>query len=76
MKELVLTRIPPGDRWRDIKDGETMDSMTEAIEHIFQRAGSRQYILDCAKGEIYVEDGRPEPKEVKQFTMYGEEIRE
>ena len=53
-----------------------MDSMTEAIEHIFQRAGSRQYVLDCAKGEIYVEDGRPEPKQVKQFTMYGEEIRE
>ena len=21
MKELVLTRVPPGDRWRDKKDG-------------------------------------------------------
>ena len=75
MKELVLTRNPPRDKWRDVKDGETMDSLTDAIEHIFQRSGDRQFHLDCAKGEIHVEDGRPEPTPVKQFTMYGEEIK-
>ena len=75
MKELVLTRVPPGDKWRDVKDNETMDSITDGIEHIFQRTGDKQFYIDCAKGEIYVEDGKPEPKPVKQFTMYGEEIK-
>ena len=75
MKELVLTRMPPGDRWRDVKDGETMESLTEAIEHVFQRAGERIFIIYCARGECYTDDGKEEPKPQKMYTMYGEEIR-
>ena len=76
MRELVLTRMPPGDRWRDVKDGENMENLTEAIEHVFQRAGDRVYIVDCAKGEVFVDDGIEEPKPQKAYTMYGEEIRQ
>ena len=76
MKELVLTRMPPGDRWRDVKDGETMESLTEAIEHVFQRAGERVFVLDCGRGEIFTDDGKEEPKPQKMYTMYGEEIRQ
>ncbi len=76
MKELVLTRMPPGDRWRDVKDSENMESLTEAIEHVFQRAGDRIYIVDCARGEVFVDDGVEEPKPQKAYTMYGEEIRQ
>ena len=74
MKELVLTRVPPGDRWRDIKDGETMENLTDAIEHIFQRTGDKQFYIDCAKGEVYVEDGVEAPKEQKLYNIYGEEV--
>ncbi len=76
MQELVLTRMPPGDRWRDVKDGENLESLTEGIEHVFQRAGDRIYVIDCAKGEVYVDDGVEEPKTQKAYTMYGEEIRQ
>ena len=63
MKELVLTRVPPGDNWRDAKDGLTMDNLTDAIEHIFQRTGDKQFYIDCARGEIHVDDGIEAPKE-------------
>ena len=68
--------MPPGDRWRDVKDGETLESLTEAIEHVFQRAGERLFVIDCGRGEIFTDDGKAEPKEQKAYTMYGEEIRQ
>ena len=74
MKELVLTRVPPGDRWRDIKDGETMENLTDAIEHIFQRTGDKQFFIDCARGEIHVDDGVEPEKELSMYSIYGEEI--
>jgi len=76
MRELVLTRMPPGDKWKDVKDGETLPSLTEAIEHVFQRAGERLFVLDCGRGEIFTDDGKEEAKPVKAYTMYGEEIRQ
>ena len=75
MKELVLTRVPPGDRWRDVKDNETMENLTDAIEHIFQRTGDKQFFIDCARGEIHVDDGLEAPKEPSLYSIYGEEIK-
>ena len=75
MKELVLTRVPPGDRWRDKKDGLTMDNLTDAIEHIFQRTGDKQFYIDCAGGEIHVDDGIEPEKEPAMYSIYGEEIK-
>tara|TARA_Y100000590_G_scaffold228644_1_gene257974 strand:- start:196 stop:426 length:231 start_codon:yes stop_codon:yes gene_type:complete len=75
MKELVLTRVPPGDRWRDKKDGLTMDNLTDAIEHIFQRTGDKQFYIDCARGEIHVDDGIEPEKEPSMYSIYGEEIQ-
>ena len=75
MKELVLTRVPPGDRWRDKKDGLTMDNLTDAIEHIFQRTGDKQFYIDCGRGEIHVDDGVEPEKEPSLYSIYGEEIQ-
>ena len=75
MKELVLTRVPPGDNWRDAKDGLTMDNLTDAIEHIFQRTGDKQFYIDCARGEIHVDDGVEPEKEPSMYSIYGEEIQ-
>ena len=41
MKHLVLTRIPPGDKWKDPKDKEVMETLTDAINHIFLRTGDK-----------------------------------
>ena len=57
MKHLVLTRIPPGDKWKDPKDKEVMETLTDAINHIFLRTGDKQFYIDCAKGEVYTDDG-------------------
>ena len=46
MKHLVLTRIPPGDKWKDPKDKEVMDTLTDAINHVFMRTGDKQFYID------------------------------
>ena len=74
MKHLVLTRIPPGDKWKDPKDKEVMDTLTDAINHIFMRTGDKQFIVDCSKGEVYTDDGVEAPKEEKLYNIYGEEV--
>jgi hypothetical protein len=78
MKELVLTRVPPGDRWKDVKAGDgapiLMDSLTEGLNHIYQRTRCQQYYIDAGKGEVFMEDGKVEPTPVKQYSIYGEEI--
>ena len=78
MKELVLTRVPPGDKWKDVKGGEggapIMDTLTDALNFIYQRTRCQQYWIDAGKGEVYMEDGKTEPAVVKQYSIYGEEI--
>ena len=74
MKHLVLTRIPPGDTWKDPKDKEVMDSLTDAINHVYLRTGDKQFYIDCAQGEVYVDDGQEAPKERKLYNIYGEEV--
>ena len=74
MKHLVLTRIPPGDKWKDPKDKEVMDTLTDAINHVFMRTGDKQFYIDCAKGEVFVDDGVEAPKEQKLYNIYGEEV--
>ena len=51
-----------------------MDNLTDAIEHIFQRTGDKQFYIDCARGEIHVDDGIEAPKEPSLYSIYGEEI--
>ena len=46
MKHLVLTRIPPGDKWKDPKDKEVMATLTDGINHIFMRTGYKQFYID------------------------------
>ena len=74
MKKLVLTRIPPGDTWKDPKDKEVMETLTDAINHVYMRTGDKQFFIDCARGEIHVDDGIEPEKEPSMYSIYGEEL--
>ena len=83
MKELILKRVPPGDRWEDAVDkSDTFDSLTEGLEYAFQKSGgkSTEFHLSAFKGEIYsvheeeIPDAPPPPK--PRYSMYGEEVDE
>ena len=80
VKTLVLTRVPPGDRWTDaVTPGEVFESLTDGLEYVFQKSNGKitEFHLSAFKGQIYsVQDVEvPDPEPItKRWTLYGEEI--
>ena len=80
VKTLVLTRVPPGDRWTDaVTPGEVFESLTDGLEYVFQKSNGKitEFHLSAFKGQIYsVQDIEvPDPEPItKRWTLYGEEI--
>ncbi len=76
MKQLVATRVPPGDRW--VLDEEENDviygSLTDCLNQIFLVHEATQFFVDAKKGEVYIEDGVEKPQPVKKYSLYGEEL--
>ena len=76
MKQLIATRVPPGDRW--VLDEEENDviygSLTDCLNQIFLVHQATQIYVDAKKGEVYIEDGVEKPQPVKKYSLYGEEL--
>jgi len=79
IKTPIFKRVPPGDRWMELDDREqpigtrVFPSLTESLEHYFQKTGNRQYYIDAAQGTIFkvVEEADPVIPP-KQFSIYGD----
>ena len=76
MKQLIATRVPPGDRW--VLDEEENDviygSLTDCLNQVYLVHQSHQFLIDAKKGEVYIEDGVEKPQPVKKYSLYGEEL--
>ena len=76
MKQLIATRVPPGDRW--VLDEEENDviygSLTDCLNQIFLVHQATQFYVDAKKGEVYIEDGVEKTQPVKKYSLYGEEL--
>lgn len=73
-KELVLKRVPPGDRWIFAEGRSPIyGSLTDALEAWYQEHGDTKFYMDARKGtvEIVMEEEVEVP--VKRFSLYGEE---
>ncbi|MEY4331771.1 MAG: hypothetical protein RLZZ196_509 [Bacteroidota bacterium] len=75
VKEVVMKRVPPGDRWSPIGSPSTiLDSLTDALEYHFQSTGQTQFFLDARKGTvevIHTEEVKVE-KPIKKYSLYEE----
>ena len=73
MKELVASRIPPGDRWALIESESDIvfGSLTDCLNQIFVVHQATQFVIDAKKGEVYIEDGVDKPQPVKKYSLYG-----
>ena len=58
MKQLVLQRVPPGDRWTLLEDDNDVvyGSLTDCLNQIFMVRQATQFFIDAKKGEVYTED--------------------
>ena len=76
MKTLVANRVPPGDRWEIIDDGNDViyGSLTDCLNQIYTITNGTQFFVDAKKGEVYIEDGVVRPQPIKKYSLYGVEL--
>jgi hypothetical protein len=74
-KELVLKRVPPGDRWifADGKNSAVYPSLTDALEAWYQNFGDTNFYIEARKGTVEIIKQEEVEKPVKRFSLYGEE---
>jgi hypothetical protein len=74
-KELVLKRVPPGDRWVFAKGNgqNTYSSLTDALEAWYQYAGDTNFYIEARKGTVEIVKQAEVEKEIKRFSLYGED---
>lgn len=73
-KELVLKRVPPGDRWV-FAEGRSpiFASLTDALEAWYQEHGDTKFYMDARKGTVEVVMEEEVEIPVKRFSLYGED---
>ena len=74
-KELILKRVPPGDRWV-FADGSQKDiypSLTDALEAWYQENGDTNFYIEARNGTIEIIRQEEVEKPVKRFSLYGED---
>jgi len=75
-KELVLKRVPPGDRWvfaNATKSSLVYPSLTDALEAWFQYAGDTNFYIEARKGTVEIVKEEQVEKPTRKFSLYGEE---
>lgn len=78
-KELVLKRVPPGDKWifanaqPDDIQGGIHPSLTDALEAWYQYAGDTNFYIEARNGTVEIIKEQEVEKPVKRFSLYGED---
>jgi hypothetical protein len=75
-KELVLKRVPPGDRWvfaNGTKSSLVYPSLTDALEAWYQENGDTNFYIEARKGTVEIIKQEEVEKPVKRFSLYGED---
>ena len=74
-KELVLKRVPPGDRWVFAKGNgqNTYSSLTDALEAWYQYAGDTNFYIEARNGTVEIIKEQEVEKPVRRFSLYGED---
>ncbi|MAG27209.1 hypothetical protein CMI47_16880 [Candidatus Pacearchaeota archaeon] len=72
-KTLVLERQPPGDRWKPTDSNTIFESLTDGLEHCYQKSGCRDYHLAALDGKVFsIDKAEIKPEPPKSFSLYGE----
>ena len=77
-KELVLKRVPPGDRWifaasAHLTHSVVYPSLTDGLEAWFQANGHTQFYIDARKGAVEIVQQKEVEKPITKYSLYGED---
>jgi hypothetical protein len=75
IQNVVLRRLPPGDRWvfANSKNSAVYSSLTDALEAWYQENNDTQFFMDARKGTVEIVTSVKVEKPTKKFSLYGEE---
>lgn len=79
-REVVLKRVPPGDRWK-FADGvlspgvqqTIFPTLTDALESYYQLTGLTNFYIEARRGTVEIVMEEEVEKPVKRFSLYGED---
>lgn len=74
-KEVVLRRVPPGDRWSPVDNPSiVLESLTDGLEYYFQKKGQTDFFLSAKEGvvEVIYEKEVEVEKSITKYSLYGE----
>lgn len=75
-KELVLKRVPPGDRWvfaNATQSSLVYQTLTDALEAWYQAHGDTNFYIEARRGTVEIVKQSEIEKKVKRFALYGED---
>jgi hypothetical protein len=75
IKEVVLRRVPPGDRWSPVDNPSiVLESLTDGLEYYFQKKGQTDFFLSAKEGvvEVIHEKEVEVEKSITKYSLYGE----
>ena len=78
-RELVLKRVPPGDRWifAGAKEGhirgDVYPSLTDALEAWYQYAGDTNFYIEARNGTVEIIKQEEVEIPTRTFSLYGED---
>jgi len=75
-REIVLKRVPPGDRWvaaNATQSSRIYPTLTDALEGHYQQTGETKFYMDARKGIVEIVKEQEVEKPVKRFSLYGED---
>ena len=75
-KELILKRVPPGDRWvfaNANSNSIVYPSLTDGLEAWFQANGHTQFYIDARKGVVEIVQQKEVEKPITKYSLYGED---
>ena len=74
-KELVLKRVPPGDRWvfATTPKGTIYPSLTDALEAWYQQNGDTNFYIEARRGTVEIVKQEEVEKPITKYSLYGED---
>ena len=77
VREVVMKRVPPGDRWSPVDNSTVLlESLTDVLEYVYQKEGKTQFYMDAREGFVYIVDKEEiiiEPEPERKWSLYGED---
>ena len=72
--KVVLERVPPGDNWKFIVTTVVYNSLTDALNAVFEATNITDFYVEARKGTVSIYDESKETIVVqpKAFNIYGD----